>query len=144
MVRTQKKRMLALAEKLESGENLSDEEKTYFAKTLKAIGNGEDANVALCVKYDQGRSESDEARRENLRLIFAWIMVAMRPEPLGLGLKITAALTQAAKLSQERGSVFKPIEYKSLSDAWYDLKNVHLKKATISPYDVDSPFRHGF
>jgi hypothetical protein len=93
------------------------------------------------LSYTQGRRQQDEIRRENLRLIFSWIMVAMDKE-LGHGYNTTKALQEAAKLSNKRGGTFKPLTYNSLRRAWYDKKYQHFKINSLNALQEDSPLKY--
>ncbi len=141
--RTQQKRFLALSNQLESGGELTQEQLNYLAKCFYAIGNGEDSNSVFGLSYDHGRSESDEKRRENLRLIFSWILVAIDNES-GHGWTLKKALDEVASISVTKGSPFKPMSRNSIERAWYNKKYDYLKDQTFSATDIDSPvaYRH--
>ncbi len=140
MVRTQRKRFLAVAKTFRSGKRLTKEQTEYLAERFEEIGAGADANEIFGLTYGKGRSKADEVRRENLRLIFSWVITAIQPEPEGFGWSLTKALTEAAALSSSKNCPFKPIEYNSLRRAWYSQKYKYLKSLYIYSTDQDSPF----
>ena len=149
MVRNQRKRMSIVAKQLRSGTNLDQKQRAWIAKRFEDIGEGADANDVFGLTYDAGQSEVDEKRRENLRLIFSWILAAITLDttiPVNQRknckpvLKIGEALKEASELSKERGGLFKPIELSTLRAAWYNKKYDYLKSLVIRPLDPDSPF----
>ena len=135
---TQRKRLLALADQLRSGKCLTSEQTEYLAARFEAMGRGEDGNSAFGLSYGQGRSESDENRRKNLRLIFSWIAGAIDPKG-GDSWTLRKALDEAAKLSEMQGTPFKPITRSALERAWYAPKYKYLKAIIFSSTDLHSP-----
>ena len=135
---TQRKRLLALADQLRAGKGLTPEQTDYLAVCFEALGRGEDGNSVFGLSYGQGRSESDENRRTNLRLIFSWIAGAIDPEG-GDSWTLKKAFDDAAKLSQEPGTPFKAISRGALERAWYTPKYQYLKAVTFSSTDLHSP-----
>ena len=95
---TQRKRLLALADQLRAGKGLTPEQTGYLAVCFEALGRGEDGNSVFGLSYGQGRSESDENRRTNLRLIFSWIAGAIDAEG-GDSWKLNKAFGECAHLS---------------------------------------------
>ena len=136
--KTQKKRLLALADQLKSGKGLTSEQTDYLAACFEAMGHGEDGNSVFGLSYNQGRSESDEKRRENLRLIFWWIVNAMDSE-YGHGYTLKQALDEVAQLTQIKGVPFKPMDRASIESAWYKKKYRYLKQAVLRSTDLHSP-----
>ena len=135
---TQRNRLLALADQLRSGSSLTPQQSEYLAACFEAMGCGEDGNSVFGLSYGQGRSESDENRRKNLRLIFSWIASAIDPESED-SWTLTKALDEAAKLSQKKGTPFKPMSRNALERAWYTPKYQYLKGVTFSSTDLHSP-----
>ncbi len=141
--RTQKKRLLALADQLEAGSDLTPEQRAYLVACFRAMGHGEDGNSAFGLSYTPGRSKSDEERRENLRLIFSWIMTAISPESeYGLGYSLTEAIDKAYELSQQAGTPFKPMERDSIASAWDKEKYKYLKSLEFRSTDLHSPMAY--
>ena len=137
----QRKRFLALADQLRAGKALTPEQAEYLAVRFEAMGRGEDGNSVFGLSYGQGRSESDENRRTNLRLMFSWIAGAIDPEGGG-SWTLKKALDEAAKLSQKQGTPFKPISRTALERAWYTPKYQYLKAVTFSSTDLHSPIEY--
>ena len=139
--RTQRKRLLALADQLEAGSDLTPEQRAYLVACFRAMGHGEDGNSVFGLSYSQGRSESDENKRKNLRHIFSWIVSARDPK-YGHGWMLKKALDEAAKISQMPGTPFKPVSRNALERAWYDPKYKYLKEAVFSDTDLHSPIEY--
>ena len=141
--RTQKKRFLALSDQLKSGTELTPSQRDYLASRFYAIGHGEDSNSVFGLSYTQGRSESDEKRRENLRLMFSWITTAT-DKKLGHGWTLKKAIDEAAALSATKGSLFNAKTRDAIERAWYNKKYQYLKTPIFRATDVDSPiaYRH--
>jgi len=135
---TQRNRLLALADQLRSGNKLTPQQCEHLAACFEAMGRGEDGNSVFGLSYGQGRSEADENRRKNLRLIFSWIAGAIDPQGEG-SWTLTKALDEAAKLSLKKGTPFKPISRSALERAWYSPKYRYLKDVTFSSTDLHSP-----
>ena len=135
---TQRNRLLALADQLRSGNDLTPQQREYLVACFEAMGRGEDGNSVFGLSYGQGRSESDENRRKNLRLVFSWIAGAIDPHGEG-SWTLTKALDEAAKLSLKKGTPFKPISRSALERAWYSPKYQYLKDVTFSSTDLHSP-----
>jgi hypothetical protein len=136
--RTQKKRFLALADQLKSGKELTPSQRDYLVSRFSAIGHGEDGNSVFGLSYTQGRSESDEKRRENLRLIFSWISAAIDQE-FGHGWTLKKAIDEAAALSATIGSTFRAKTRDAIERAWYSKKYQYLKEPILRATDLDSP-----
>ena len=136
--RTQQKRFLALSDQLESGGELTQEQLNYLARCFYAIGNGEDSNSVFGLSYNQGRSEADEKRRENLRLMFSWISAAIDQE-FGHGWTLRKAIDEAAALSVTKGSPFRAKTRDAIERAWYNKKYQYLKVPILRATDLDSP-----
>ena len=49
--RTQRKRLLALADQLEAGSDLTPEQRAYLVACFRAMGHGEDGNSAFGLSY---------------------------------------------------------------------------------------------
>jgi len=65
---------------------------------------------------------------------------ADNPEHLMPARKVTAALKQAAALSNSaKYPIFKPISHSALRKAWYDPKFAHLKRTHASTVSPDFP-----
>ena len=139
--RTQKKRFLTLCDQLESGKELTRRQRDYLASCFYAIGNGEDSNSVFGLSYVQGRSKTDEKRRENLRLMFSWIAAAIDPE-LGHGWTLKKALDEAAALCATKGSPFNARSREAIERAWYNKKYRYLKAPIFCATDLDSPIAH--
>ena len=135
---TQRKRLLALADQLRAGKGLTPEQTDYLAVCFEALGRGEDGNSVFGLSYGQGRSEADENRRKNLRLIFSWIAGAIDPQGGGKW-TLRKALDEATKLSQMPSGPFKAISRSALERAWYNPKYQDLKAVTFSSTDPHSP-----
>ena len=135
---TQRKRLLALADQLRAGKGLTPEQTDYLAVCFEALGRGEDGNSVFGLSCGQGRSESDENRRKNLRHIFSWIAAAIDPEG-GDSWTLKKAFDDAAKLSQKQGTPFRPISRGALERACYTPKYQYLKAVTFSSTDLHSP-----
>ena len=136
---TQRNRLLALADQLRSGNNLTPQQCEHLAACFEAMGRGEDGNSVFGLSYGQGRSESDENRRKNLRLIFSWIAGAIDPHGED-SWTLKRALDEAAKLSPKKP--FKPISRSALERAWYTPKYQYLKAVTFSSTDLHSPIEY--
>jgi len=138
MVKNQRKQFQALSKQLANSGLLTKEQVSYFARVFKRIGDGEDANEVLGLKYSAGRSEVDELSRQDLALKFQLVMTYIEKDN-GNELTVTQALEEVSKISQSNNSL-RPVEYSSLKRRWYDKKYKHLKKLEVSPLDVDSPY----
>ena len=138
MVKNQRKQFQALSKQLVNGGPLSKEQVSYFARVFKRIGDGEDANLVLGLKYSAGRSEVDELSRQDLALKFHLVMTYIEKDN-GNELTVTEALQKVSELSKMSNSL-KQVEYSSLKRRWYDKKWSHLKLLVYSPLDVDSPY----
>ena len=139
--RTQSKRLLALADQLEVGNDLTPEQRAYLVACFRAMGRGEDGNSVFGLSYTKGRSESDEKRRENLRLMFSWIAGAIDPAG-GSPWTLKEALDRAAEISNTKGSPFRPMTRRALERAWYNPKYRYLRALVFSNTDLHSPLKY--
>ena len=142
-VRTQRKRLLALADSIEAGRDLSEQENQCLVIGLRCLGKGSDANRAFGVAYDRGKGKIKEEKREGYRLMFSWILAAIDKSEYGLGLSVTEALHAAAEIAQRNQSGnFPDVSYETLRRAWYRKEYQYLKHITFTPLDKDSPIEY--
>jgi len=90
-----------IGETIQNQRPLKENDTIYLASALKAIYEGEDANVALGVKGGKGHSRSIKERKasDNKALALGWVATAMMPvEELGLGLSEADACLQAEEI----------------------------------------------
>lgn len=160
-VRSQRKRFLAAAHFLRTTKKLTRKQRLYLALAFEKIGNGISADEALGLKYRPGHSEAKEISREDLGLIFHWVSCYVQPDFDGTpGLSVSQALDAVFEISNTGSwtsplsgetytfkdasgriqSPFRPYSRETLSKAWYDKKNEHLKRLYCGPLDEDSPY----
>ena len=142
-VNNNRKRLKFLGDLLLAEKELTKEERKHLGRILANIGKGASADEEFGLNYKQGKSKADEDRRENLGMIFMWVSCAIQadnPEHLTPARKVTAALKQAAALSNSaKYPIFKPISHSALRKAWYDPKFAHLKRTHASTVSPDFP-----
>ena len=142
-VNTNRKQLGILGARLKAKKYLRKAEREYLGRILANIGKGASADEEFGLNYKQGKSKADEDRRKNLGMIFMWVSCAIEadnPEHLMPARKVTAALKQAAALSNSaKYPIFKPISHSALRKAWYDPKFAHLKRTHASTVSPDFP-----
>lgn len=142
-VNTNRKQLGFLGARLKAKKYLRKAEREYLARILANIGKGASADEEFGLNYKQGKSKADEDRRENLGMIFNWVSCAIEAdmtEHQTPPLKVGAALKKAAALSvSPHNSLFKPITYETLRNAWYSPTYQKLKRTQVTTLSPDFP-----
>lgn len=169
--RNQRKRFLAIAEQIRNGSPpINKDLLAYIAEAFERIGQGEDANSVLGLKYGRGQKKEDEISLEQRSLILHWMTCAMRPEndldefgnPAGgLGLTLEQAIDAVISISEgswtnpktkekctyfdvngKLKSPFNNYTYETLSRLWRESANKHMRTLTQSGTAKNSPYPH--
>ena len=128
------KRIKALAEHLKNKEALTAEQYNYLANVFEQIGNGEDANKVLGLKYEVGQNETKAEARQRISFALHWIANAILPEEEeGLGYTLDKAFEEAEKH-------FPDFSYDMLRKYWYQLDKKHMQNLNRGTFDPDSPY----
>ena len=142
-VNTNRKQLGILGARLKAKKYLTKEERKHLVIMLLKIGKGASADETFGLQYNRGQGKADEDRRDNLGMIFMWVSCAIEDdmtEHQTPPLKVGAALKKAAALSvSPHNSLFKPITYETLRNAWYAPKYQKLKRTQVTTLSPDFP-----
>ena len=159
-VRTQMKRLGALAIQIRERKELSDEQLDYLAEAFEKISQGCPSDIALALKRGAGQTLSKEIAAEERAVVIHWMYCAMRPiKEGGLGLNLDQATIAVMHLSEgdwinpkngkrftytdKQGNLvpqFKKYKYGTIQKAWSDRKNKQFKNLDLSALMVDSTY----
>lgn len=122
-----------LAQQLDAGLELLDEQREYLSNCFKCLARGEDANEVFAVKFRRGQSEADADRRKMLSMLLHLVAVFVEE-----GMDVEPACVKVSELAQ-RLPEYRP-EYAAdyLRKCWY--KYPHMKALERNLYDPDFPY----
>lgn len=140
-----RKRLIAFAEKMSNQTPPSEAEYAFLKNAFYRIGNGEDANYVLGVKFGRGQSLSDAKQRQALSFIIMWIESAIQPvdgENPGLGYSVSEACEKAAPVLRKMLGVEDTDKYDAeyIRQCYYKKEFEHMRSETRGVFDRDSPF----
>ena len=157
----QKKRFLAFADRLESGAEITQKERTYLQRIFFEMGSGRDANEALGLKYLAGQSVKDVSARQNRSVVIKLMETMILPRDQGgLGFTRTQAILKIVEYGENKlaylpnqknaalyqNSVekrkFPKYSYLTLEKMWKAKKNSHMRKIVSTATDIDSPYQY--
>ena len=128
------KRIKAFTEQLKNKQPLTAEQYQYLANVFERIGNGEDANKVLGVKYDVGQNETKAEARQSISFALHWIANAILPTAdEGLGYTLDQAFAEAE-------NHFPDLSYDMLRKYWYQPDKKHMQNPSRGTFDPDSPY----
>ena len=158
----QKKRFLDFANLLQSGAEITREQRVYLQRVFFEMGSGRDANEALGLQFTTGKSLKDANARQDRSLVIHWMENAMQPEDLGgLGLSLTQAIQAVVELGEgqwtnpktkekhtyldqygNKGASLPKYAYLTVEKIWNSKKNKHMRNTIRGALDIDSPYEY--
>jgi len=144
----QMRALRGLAQQLDSGEELSAEQRNFLGLALYRIGTGEDANVAFNVQGGRGLKLSDVIARRRMSVILHWVACAVDAdsEPGEAAMSIEAACVEAVDsivpVAKEAfpGADHCVYDVDYIRQCWTDPKYAHLRSPMRGWYDPDFPY----
>ena len=151
----QRPRLGLLANRIESNEIQTDEDREYVSATLRQLAEGQEADAVFGLNKKPGEKDINNIKRQNLARMFHWMQGAMEKAPDGFGLNASQAIEAASALSNnepyrcrekdcvlesQEQNLFQPISPDNLRKAWYNKNFAGLKKTEISSSDWDFPY----
>jgi hypothetical protein len=158
----QKKRFLDFANQLQSGAEITREQRVYLQRVFFEMGSGRDANEALGLQFTAGKSLKDANARQDRSLVIHWMENAMQPEDLGgLGLSLTQAIQAVTELGEgqwinpktkqkhtyldqygNKGARLPKYSDSTVEKIWKSKDNKHMRSAIRSALEIDSPYKY--
>jgi len=122
-----------LADQIERGAALSDDQLGFLKLAFRRIGRGESSDVVFGLNYEVGTTVKQAKARKELSLIFHVVANAILPiDEGGGGMKASKALEFAAERFGR--------DFQYLKNQWAKKSNRHLRDPTRNPFDSDSPY----
>ena len=158
----QKKRFLDFANQLQSGAEITREQRVYLQRVFFEMGSGRDANEALGLQFTAGKSLKDANARQDRSLVIHWMKNAMQPEDLGgLGLSLTQDIQAVVELGEgqwtnpktkekhtyldqdgNKGARLPKYSDSTVAKIWKSKDNKHMRNPVRSALEVDSPYKY--
>ena len=140
--------ILATAEQLERGDQLTLEQMEFWAFLLRRIAEGESPEAVLNLKRKAGEKMADEDKRKRISLVLHLVASYYRPfidprltkeeQPPKLTLddSINKVLPEVSKIMGD-GHKY---DFEQIRDWWYDKDKNHKQSPLRMRYDADNPF----
>jgi hypothetical protein len=140
--------ILATAEQLERGDQLTLEQMEFWAFLLRRIAEGESPEAVLNLKRKAGEKMADEDKRKRISLVLHLVASYYRPfidprltkeeQPPKLTLddSINKVLPEVSKIMGD-GHKY---DFEQIRDWWYDKDKNHMQSPLRMRYDADNPF----
>ena len=145
----QKKLFRAFAKQLENGHPPTEEQTEYLIHVFRGIGTGRDPTRILGLRYDDGKSNQDEAARIHMDFVMHWIACATEAvidedgnpiKPFSMDQAFKEGSKMMRKLSGITGTVsYDPIYIKKV---WYERKKQGKVSTLRSASDPDSIYEY--
>jgi len=146
-IQANKEYILATAEQLEKGVQLTPEQMKFWAHTLRRIAEGESADVVLNLKRKRGEKQIDD-KRKRISLVLHLVASHYKPfiDPrlpseelppkLTLDESIIKVLSEVPRIMGDGHSY----GFEQVRDWWYDKDKKHMQSPMRSRFDADDPY----
>jgi hypothetical protein len=122
-----------LADQIERGVALSDDQLGFLKLVFRRIGRGECADAVFGFNYEVGNTVKQVRSRMELSVILHWVANAILPiDQGGGGMKANKALEFAAERFGR--------DFQYLKNQWTKKSNRHLRDPNRNPFDSDFPY----
>jgi len=146
-IQATKEYILATAEQLENGVQLTPEQMEFWGLMLRRIAEGESADVVLNLKRRRGEKHIDDKRK---RVSFVLHLVAshykpfidprLPPEELPPKLTLEESINKVLPDAQRIMGDGHNYSFEQVRDWWYDKDKKHMKSPLRSRFDADNPY----
>jgi hypothetical protein len=140
--------ILATAEQLERGDQLTLEQMEFWAFLLRRIAEGESPEAVLNLKRKAGEKMADEDKRKRISFVLHLVAsyyrpfidprlaIEEQPPKLTLDDSINKVLPEVPKIMGD-GHKY---DFEQIRDWWYDKDKNHMQSPLRMRYDADNPF----